>query len=151
MKALSIQQPWADLIVRGIKDIENRSWRAPKTVIGKTIYVHAPRKIDNEACRLALQDIHWYPAARRAILDLPSEYMTRLGGIIGEVTITGCLTTHESDWFQGPFGFVLEDPCFFEIVIPLKGQRRFFEVDESMIESALERSEADDAQTELPF
>jgi hypothetical protein len=27
MKALSIRQPWASLIVAGYKDIENRSWR----------------------------------------------------------------------------------------------------------------------------
>ena len=27
MKALSIRQPWAWLIVHGRKDIENRSWR----------------------------------------------------------------------------------------------------------------------------
>lgn len=27
MKALTIRQPWATLIVKGIKKIENRSWR----------------------------------------------------------------------------------------------------------------------------
>lgn len=27
MKALTIKQPWASLIVHGIKDIENRTWR----------------------------------------------------------------------------------------------------------------------------
>jgi hypothetical protein len=26
MKALSIRQPWAELILRGEKDVENRSW-----------------------------------------------------------------------------------------------------------------------------
>nr|WP_254884213.1 MULTISPECIES: ASCH domain-containing protein [unclassified Bacteroides] len=26
MKAITIKQPWASLIVHGIKDIENRSW-----------------------------------------------------------------------------------------------------------------------------
>ena len=27
MKAITIKQPWASLIVHGIKDIENRTWR----------------------------------------------------------------------------------------------------------------------------
>lgn len=27
MKAITIRQPWASLIVHGIKDIENRSWQ----------------------------------------------------------------------------------------------------------------------------
>ena len=26
MKAITIKQPWASLIVHGIKDIENRTW-----------------------------------------------------------------------------------------------------------------------------
>ena len=32
MKVLSIQQPWASLIVAGIKDIENRTWK-PKELL----------------------------------------------------------------------------------------------------------------------
>lgn len=27
MKAITIKQPWASLIVEGVKDIENRTWR----------------------------------------------------------------------------------------------------------------------------
>jgi hypothetical protein len=30
MKVLSVQQPWASLICAGIKDVENRSWKAAK-------------------------------------------------------------------------------------------------------------------------
>jgi hypothetical protein len=26
MKCLSVWQPWAHLIVRGVKDVENRTW-----------------------------------------------------------------------------------------------------------------------------
>ena len=35
MKAITIKQPWASLIVHGIKDIENRSWACPWHYIGK--------------------------------------------------------------------------------------------------------------------
>ncbi|WP_229215634.1 ASCH domain-containing protein [Duganella sp. CY15W] len=40
MKALSIRQPWAWLIVNGYKDIENRSWST--NVRGKVL-VHASK------------------------------------------------------------------------------------------------------------
>ena len=39
--ALSIRQPYAWLLVNGIKDVENRSWNPPDPIIGKRIYIHA--------------------------------------------------------------------------------------------------------------
>jgi hypothetical protein len=48
MKALSIRQPWADLIVRGIKTLELRSWtvnyRGP-------LAIHASQTVDRAACQ----------------------------------------------------------------------------------------------------
>lgn len=37
MKAITIKQPWASLIVHGIKDIENRTWPCPDKYIGQKI------------------------------------------------------------------------------------------------------------------
>ena len=42
MKVLSVQQPWASLIVAGIKDVENRTWK-PKEMPGR-ILIHASKK-----------------------------------------------------------------------------------------------------------
>ena len=36
MKAITIKQPWASLIVHGIKDIENRTWPCPKKYLGQS-------------------------------------------------------------------------------------------------------------------
>lgn len=41
--ALSIKQPWAWLIVHGIKDIENRHWR---TKFHGRFFVHASKSFD---------------------------------------------------------------------------------------------------------
>ena len=41
MKALTIWQPWASLIVTGAKPFEFRSWMAPRSVTGKEIVIHA--------------------------------------------------------------------------------------------------------------
>ena len=42
MKALSIRQPWAWLIVNAYKDIENRTW---STDFRGRVYVHAGKRV----------------------------------------------------------------------------------------------------------
>ena len=51
---ITISQPWAALIVSGIKDIENRSWRLPGKYCNCTVLVHtsAKPKFDGNAARL---------------------------------------------------------------------------------------------------
>lgn len=47
MKALTIWQPWASLIMAGAKPYEFRGWRTPRSLIGQRIVIHAAaRKID---------------------------------------------------------------------------------------------------------
>lgn len=41
MKALSIKQPYATLIAKGIKDVENRTW---KTNFRGKIYIHSSKQ-----------------------------------------------------------------------------------------------------------
>lgn len=49
MKALTIWQPWASLIVAGAKPYEFRGWRAPRFIIGQRIVIHAAaKKIDRD-------------------------------------------------------------------------------------------------------
>jgi predicted transcriptional regulator len=58
MRALSIRQPYAELILRGIKPIEFRS--RPTKIIGERFYIYASRqwaegKLLLEGCRLKVQ------------------------------------------------------------------------------------------------
>lgn len=41
MKALTVWQPWASLIIEGAKPYEFRGWRAPRSMIGQRIVIHA--------------------------------------------------------------------------------------------------------------
>lgn len=41
MKALTVCQPYATLIARGLKRVENRTWPAPNNAIWKPIAIHA--------------------------------------------------------------------------------------------------------------
>ena len=109
MKALSIKQPWADHILVDGKDVENRTWAEPlrkvaRRMVGQRIQIHAGKKPDGE-----------YDGD-------PS----RLGAILGEVTITGCVTESDSSWFTGPFGLLLADPAAYEKPIPCRGMLGFF-------------------------
>ena len=122
MKALSIRQPWAWLIVNGHKDIENRSW--PTRFRGEFL-VHASKgmtraEYDDVDLILALDE-------RLQYIRLPTFEQLERGGIVGKVTITGCITASRSPWFFGKFGFELRDakPLAFA---PLKGALGFFDV-----------------------
>lgn len=60
MKALTIWQPWASLIMAGAKPYEFRGWRAPRSIIGQRIVIHAAAKaMDFEEVE-ALYQIHAY-------------------------------------------------------------------------------------------
>jgi hypothetical protein len=41
VKALCVRQPWADLIVAGVKDVENRTWstrhRGPLVIVARPV------------------------------------------------------------------------------------------------------------------
>lgn len=114
--ALSIKQPWADLILFRGKDIENRSWRLPGWMKDQRILIHAGKKPDLDA-----------PLRYCAALAPNPELRT--GAILGEVTIVDCVTESESEWFLGPYGFVLADPKPWEKPLPCRGQLGFFKVE----------------------
>jgi ASCH domain len=45
MKALTIWQPWASLIMIGAKPYEFRSWMAPRSMVGKRLVIHAGKPL----------------------------------------------------------------------------------------------------------
>lgn len=47
-KALSIRQPWASLIIWGLKTVEIRSW---STNYRGLLFIHASKKVDEEAMK----------------------------------------------------------------------------------------------------
>jgi len=126
MKALSIQQPWAFLICQGIKDIENRDW---STSYRGFILIHAGQKMDEDF--FLDQGLH-YPTWNRLPGSVPenaSAYKRdyERGGIVGYATLQKVVTSSDSPWFRGKYGFVLTQrrPIPF---IPLRGYLGLFDV-----------------------
>ncbi|EOG5366173.1 ASCH domain-containing protein [Cronobacter sakazakii] len=133
MKALSIRQPWAWLIVNGFKDIENRSWN---TKYRGPLLIHASATKPSMDDYSAVIDIllkhrmyhiefpRWNDFAVRE--NWQGHRGIERGGIVGIATITDCVDASPSPWFFGPKGFTLTDakPLPFN---PLKGKLSFFE------------------------
>ena len=109
MKTLTIKQPWADLIVAGIKDIENRTW---KTAYRGRVLIHASK----EPCSRG--DLSVYPLPALAENINLGEYNPRQftgGAIIGSVDIVDCVMNHPSAWAEkGVYNWVLANPVKFE-------------------------------------
>ena len=133
MKALSIKQPWAALIVHGIKDIENRTWR---THFRGKIYIHAsaPKKfnvqLSDEQTKLAIP-----------VLETSFNGTMLFGAIIGEVEIVDCIINHDSIWAdktpdnpkiyvkpKPTYNWVLANPVLYDKpILNVKGKLSFWE------------------------
>src|SRR5688500_17891096 len=116
--ALSIQQPWAELILYGRKSIELRTWTTDYR--GK-LWIHTGQKSNPELDR------------RFQLTDLFR------GGYIGTVTLEHVYSMDRDKWVRwqeqhldgGPyhrgfFGWVLSNPVRFENPIPAPGQLNLF-------------------------
>lgn len=119
MKAISIKQPWAWLIVNGYKDIENRTW---DTKYRGMVLIHASKGMSQAEYRIACE------LAFKANPDIfmPDYDELACGGIVGYAYITGTTRETTSPWFFGPVGFQLTGakPLPF---MPMKGRLSFFE------------------------
>lgn len=123
LPCLSVRQPWAWLIVNGWKAIENRGW---KTHRRGRILIHAASGMtlgEYQACYLFVAGFS--PSLAGAI---PSYASLQRGGIVGEAVLLDCVTAHKSEWFCGPYGFVLDEarPLQFHVC---KGKQGFFTVE----------------------
>lgn len=131
-RCLTVKNPWALLLVRGFKDIENRKWRTSFT---GPLFIHAskvpiPKEeafvimsslvqsglIDKESAKTILKDTY------------SGEYNN---AIIGAVNLVECLhpcslsVAKFPSWREsGCYGFVMKNPIGFKH--PIKGVKGFF-------------------------
>ncbi len=123
MKALSIRQPWAWLIIHGGKDIENRTW---STNYRGRFLVHAAKGMTRKEYDAAFA----YAVAidARFYRDMPAFEDLERGGIIGSVELIAVTpkSIEQSSWHMVEcIGFKLSNPK--EIPFqPLKGRLGFF-------------------------
>lgn len=86
-KAISLHQPWASLVMLGVKRVETRSWKPPASVIGSRVMIHAAKRI--HACVL---DEPFSTYIADPVRDAP------MGVLLGSVLIEGAwVIDHAAD------------------------------------------------------
>ena len=129
MYALSLKQPWATLLVHGLKSIEVRRW--PTARRGR-ILIHAAKVSDER------------PEAWAHVPEELHEAAQLVGGIIGAGELIQCVGYRTLDSFVRDQGKHLNEPAWFELPIlygfiftnlsaqpfhPCPGWMRFFPVE----------------------
>lgn len=143
MKALSLWQPHASLVVSGIKPYETRTWPAPRSIVGQRIWIHAA-KADKDLIEIAEYYADWKAGAPKesgmhayleamesmgfgSFRDLPR------GCIVGSAVLESSARA-ETLIDPGPFGgfsagrfaWRMTDPVKLAEPIPFRGMQGFF-------------------------
>lgn len=126
MKALTIWQPWAQLIANGAKSYETRSWPAPRTLIGQRIAIHAAKRWDRELHATCLED-----PFRSALLGFSSPSDLPRGAVLATARLLECSPTEAispsraerlfGDWTPGRFAWLLVDVEVLKKPVPARG------------------------------
>lgn len=129
MKAISLRQPWADLVVQGSKTIELRTWKVDYR--GK-LAIHASQSINTSMCHK---------------LGINPDVLTT-GAILGTVELTDIKELEKDEFDQladkhlamGVFlykkpiyGWYVESPHAFERPIPFHGRMGLFNVPDNLV------------------
>ena len=127
MKAISVRQPWADLILKGKKTIDLRTnkvqYRGP-------LVIHASQIIEKEACER---------------FDIDSDKLTT-GAVIGVVELVDVMEMGEEGYQQmreghlnhrkykeGLFGWRFANPKILPVPFSYKGKHGLFNVPEDFL------------------
>ena len=125
MKALTLTQPWATLVILGVKGWETRSWKPRGIVPGARIAIHAAKGWTRDDVDFA------FDLAARDILPLVPSIELPRGAVLGTVTFTGYRPTDGmrpgdieellGDFTPGRFAWGLTLPNEYAEPIPARG------------------------------
>jgi hypothetical protein len=132
MHALSVMQPWAALIVLGVKRIETRSWR---TGFRGRLAVHASSQLPP-----GYHDLSRREPIRSAIRRSPWNRLPR-GVLLGTVELRDCVRVEEldalsesersfGDFVPGRWAWLLADPRPLPELVAVRGWPGVFEVED---------------------
>uniref|UniRef100_A0A8P4G5J8 Activating signal cointegrator 1 n=1 Tax=Dicentrarchus labrax TaxID=13489 RepID=A0A8P4G5J8_DICLA len=124
---LSMHQPWASLLIRGIKRVEGRTWY---TSHRGRLWIAAAAKTPTpqETAEVEAMYRHIYKKEPR----FPKEYPT--GCLLGCVNVTDCLSQEQfRQQFPGtceesssPFVFICTNPQEMLVKFPMKGKHKIY-------------------------
>uniref|UniRef100_A0ACD5TC36 Uncharacterized protein n=1 Tax=Avena sativa TaxID=4498 RepID=A0ACD5TC36_AVESA len=141
---LTMHQPWASLLVHGIKRVEGRSWPSPIT--GR-LWIHAASKVPDPGTVAAMEDFYREIHAVGGVthIDFPQHYP--VSRLLGCVEVVGCVRSEELVcWEDVPESVRLEgltDFCWLcenpqKLVIPfeMRGYQGVYNLEKRVYEGA---------------
>ncbi|XP_062006282.1 uncharacterized protein LOC133723478 [Rosa rugosa] len=142
---LTMHQPWASLLVYGIKRIEGRSWPAP---IRGRLWIHAAGKVPEEATIKAMEDFYREIYAVDGVTDIKFPQHYPVSRLLGCVEVVGCVRREElAGWEMVPEGVRLEaqtDMCWLceqpqKLLIPfeMRGYQGVYNLEKKIYEAAI--------------
>jgi len=127
MKTLSVKNPWGDLLVRGIKDVENRTW---KTSYRGRLLIHAPQAIDQNYRNMSLL----FTPEQWDSLSVKDQRLMFTGiftcsAIIGEVELVDCVKDSKSVWASpDSYHWIVKNAVMYkEPILNVKGKLSLWE------------------------
>eukprot|EP00043_Microstomoeca_roanoka_P014564 m.144588 g.144588 ORF g.144588 m.144588 type:complete len:614 (-) comp16045_c2_seq1:107-1948(-) len=127
---LSMHQPWASLLVQGIKMHEGRTWYSPHR--GRLWIAAASKQYEEEEIRAIEQQLRDHHGRD---FDFPTEYPTSC--LLGFVDVKDVLPQDEyrKQYPNGPsamdFVFICENPHELIVRYPIKGQHKIWKLDKA--------------------
>jgi hypothetical protein len=132
MHALTIKNPWAYLIAKGIKDIENRTW---STGYRGPLLIHVSKTPDIRNCTRAVVNSGIMPYGEFIRHLAKTENLA--GNIIGIVDLVDIVKDHESEWAApGEYHWVLKNPVLFKKPSPHRGKLNIWHADTFLLKLA---------------
>jgi len=127
MKAITVKQPWAWAIAHGDKDIENRGNNLRCVPLGRIIAIHAGKGKDAEGFVSLCKTM----AETGNLESVPAVEFTT--GVIGLARFGGNVVEHDSPYFTGPIGWVLDERNPLTKPLPINGKQGPWELDNALL------------------
>lgn len=142
---LTMHQPWASLLVYGIKRVEGRSWPAP---IRGRLWIHAASKVPEPETIKAVEDFYREIYGVNGIKDVKFPENYPISRLLGCVEVVGCIKCEElQNWEELPEGVRLEGQTEFcwlcekpqRLIIPfeMRGQQGVYNLERKIYEAAV--------------
>ena len=130
MKTLSVRQPWASLLVSGLKDIENRTW-APNHK-GRILIHASSTKVPKNFAARTIFNVNNEIENEQMFGNFPEHEDLEYSAIIGYVTVNGDGDDSTSVWAEPvEHQWHIEDAYIFdEPIRGIKGKLNLFETPE---------------------
>ena len=130
MKTLSVRQPWASLLVSGLKDIENRTW-APNYK-GRILIHASSTKVPKNFADRTIFNVNNEIENEQMFGNFPEFEDLEYSAIIGYVTVNGDCDHSTSVWAEPvEHQWHIEDAYIFdEPIRGIKGKLHLFETPE---------------------